>query len=82
MRSLPEIDPAWQDVLPERRPTPTTMPKGWKTGHGGDVACPHRDCSCCPDCAKREEVVEVYGQHFWEPSAIARFDLLKSMAAA
>jgi hypothetical protein len=57
----------------------TTMPKGWKTGHGGDVSCPHRDVSVCPDCAKRVEVVDVYGQAFWVSSAIARFDLLKSM---
>lgn len=42
----------------------TKMPRGWKTGHGGDVACQHRDVSCCPECAKRPEVVAVYGQHF------------------
>ena len=42
-----------------------TMPKGWREEHGGDLACAHRDCSCCPECAKRAEVVEVYGQHFW-----------------
>lgn len=60
----------------------TKLPKGWRTGHGGDVACPHRDCSCCPDCAKRAEVVSVYGQHFWVPSAMERLALLKQMEAA
>lgn len=54
----------------------TTMPKGWKTGHGGDVACPHRDCSCCPDCAKREEVVGVYGQHFWMADPVERAETI------
>lgn len=60
----------------------TTMPRGWREGHGGDVACPHRDCSVCRECARRAEVVEVYGQHFWIPDpaeriAMARMDGVK-----
>ena len=51
------------------------LPKGWQTGHGGDIACPHRDCSCCRECAKRPEVVEVYGQHFWVPDERERAKL-------
>jgi len=42
------------------------LPRGFRKGHGGDLACPHRDVSCCEACAqKHEEIVEVYGQHFW-----------------
>jgi hypothetical protein len=50
----------------------TKIPKGWREGHGGDVACPHRDCSCCPECAKRPEVLHIYGQHFWVPDEAER----------
>ena len=52
--------------------TANRLPKGWREGHSGDVACPHRDCSCCPDCAKRPEVTAVYGQHFWDPTGEVR----------
>jgi hypothetical protein len=48
------------------------LPAGWREGHEGDVACPHRDCSVCPDCSRREEVVEVYGRHFWIPAPLER----------
>lgn len=43
------------------------MPKGFhKNGRNGDIACPHRDISCCAACAKSHvEIVDVYGQHFW-----------------
>ena len=41
-------------------------PKGFREGHTGNLACPHRDVTCCPQCAaKHPEIVEVYGQHFW-----------------
>jgi len=52
--------------------TANRLPHGWREGHSGDVACPHRDCSCCPDCAKRPEVTAVYGQHFWDPTGEVR----------
>lgn len=43
------------------------MPRGFRTNQsGGNIACPHRDVTCCPACAKAYvEIVEVYGQHFW-----------------
>jgi hypothetical protein len=59
------------------------MPKGFRKGHGGDVACPHRDLSCCRECAKQHpELVDVYGQHFWVPVEADRAELLKSMEVA
>ena len=46
----------------DRRP----MPRGFREGRNGDLACPHRDVSCCPACAaKHPEIVEIGGQHFW-----------------
>jgi hypothetical protein len=53
------------------------MPRGFREGHGGDIACSHRDCSCCPECAKRPEVVEVYGQHFWIASVAERIEMAR-----
>lgn len=42
------------------------LPAGFREGHGGDLACPHRDVSCCDACAaQHSEIVDVYGQHFW-----------------
>lgn len=43
------------------------LPKGFRTGHCGDVACPHRDLSVCPECGSSDFLVEVYGQHFFAP---------------
>lgn len=41
-------------------------PRNFREGHTGNLACPHRDVSCCPACARaHEEIVEVGGQHFW-----------------
>lgn len=51
------------------------LPRGFREGHGGDLACPHRDCSCCTECATRPEVVEVFGQHFWVPEPAERATL-------
>ena len=42
------------------------MPRNFRKGHGGDLACKHRDLSVCPACeAAYPEVVNVYGQCFW-----------------
>lgn len=53
------------------------LPRGFREGHCGDVACPHRDLSCCPACAGSDFLVEVYGQHFFAPqgreAAVAEF---------
>lgn len=59
------------------------VPKGWREGHGGDLACPHRDCSVCPSCAATTpEAVEVYGVHLWIPDPADRDALRAQMAAA
>ena len=30
------------------------------------LVCQHRDISCCNECeAKYENIVEIYGQHYW-----------------
>ena len=55
------------------------LPEGWREGHGGDLACPHRDCSVCPACAARPEVLAVYGQHFWVPDPGERAELEEQM---
>lgn len=42
------------------------MPRSFRKGHDDSLACQHRDVSCCPQCAaKYEEIVDVYGKHFW-----------------
>lgn len=57
------------------------LPQGFLEGHSGDLACPHRDVSCCPACAHAHvEIVEVYGQHFWVANLAERVALRLSMA--
>lgn len=43
------------------------LPKGFRRGHQENIACPHRDITCCDDCAAKhsDNIVESYGQHFW-----------------
>ena len=42
------------------------MPRGFRAGHDGSLACPHRDVSCCEGCASAyPEIVDVMGAHFW-----------------
>jgi hypothetical protein len=56
------------------------MPRGFRVGHNGDLACPHRDVSCCDNCAKNNpEIVEVFGQHFWESDPVENATLRKEM---
>jgi len=44
----------------------TNPPPGFREGHSYDLACPHRDVSCCDDCANAHpEIVDVGGEHFW-----------------
>ena len=39
---------------------------GFRVGHDGSLACPHRGTSCCDECHDRhDEIVEVSGRHFW-----------------
>lgn len=56
-------------------------PPGFRDGHGGDLACPHRDLSCCDDCAKAHpEIVESAGRHYWVNDPVER-ELMQKLAA-
>lgn len=62
-----------------RRPGP---PSGWRHGHDGELACPHRDCSVCPGCAAaHDECVDVLGAHYWVADADERSALRERVAA-
>jgi len=52
---------------------------GYRTNADGSLACPHRDLSCCPTCAKHLGVVEVMGAHYFVPDADEREALLASI---
>lgn len=55
------------------------LPHSFREGHSGDLACPHRDVSCCSSCAHAHpEIVEVYGQHFWVADLAERVALKAS----
>ena len=42
-------------------------PKGFRGGFDEELACPHRDCSVCPECANRyANIIEVYGVDYAE----------------
>lgn len=57
------------------------LPRGFREDRDtGQLACPHRDISCCDECAKREDVVEVGGQHFWVPDSAERATLRAEIA--
>jgi hypothetical protein len=58
-------------------------PRGFREGHTGNLACPHRDVTCCPHCAAaHEEIVEIYGQHFWIADRVERMEMLANLAAS
>ena len=41
-------------------------PRGFREGLQEELACPHRDLSCCDECAaKYANIVESYGTHYW-----------------
>jgi len=64
------------------KPGRARLPRGFRRGHSDDLACPHRDVSCCPVCAEdNPEILEIYGQHFWMPDAAEREGLRSEMAA-
>ncbi len=51
----------------------TPLPHGFREGHQGDLACPHRDISCCPRCADHHpEIVDCLGVHYWIPDPVER----------
>jgi hypothetical protein len=55
-------------------------PRGFREGHDGSLACPHRDVSVCPTCAaKHAEIVDVYGRHFWVADPVERKQLIDDM---
>jgi len=55
-------------------------PPGFREGHMGDLACPHRDLSCCRDCvAAHAEIVDVVGAHYWVPDPHERRQLLAEL---
>jgi hypothetical protein len=58
----------------------TRLPKGFRRGHTDNLACPHRDVTCCPVCAaKYPEIIEVYGQHFWpDPAERAEIERMQA----
>ena len=59
----------------------SALPPGFREGHSGDLACPHRDVSCCRACAEAHpEIVEVYGQHFWVADPTERAELARMLA--
>jgi hypothetical protein len=46
-------------------------PAGFREGTQYELACPHRDLSCCPECAAAHpEINEVYGIHYWSPETL------------
>jgi len=52
------------------------LPRNFKEGHTGNLACPHRDVTCCDECAaKHIEIVEVFGQHFWLADQAERVEM-------
>ena len=60
----------------------TRKPTGWKTGHGDDLSCNHRDCSVCRICeATYANVVEVWGAHYWVRDYAEWLEFVKEMAS-
>lgn len=56
--------------------------KGFRESTSGDLACPHRDVSCCRACAAaHKEIVLVFGQHFWTVSEGEKQELLQAMSS-
>jgi hypothetical protein len=59
------------------------LPRGFRRGHDDSLACVHRDCSCCRECAaKHAEIVEVGATHFWVPDAAERAEIAKIQGGA
>lgn len=57
------------------------LPRGFRRDHDDSVICPHRDLSCCDECAsKHEEIIEVVGRHYWVADKKERDELLKCEA--
>lgn len=56
--------------------TQTTAKFNFITGDEGNLICRHRDLSCCNTCANEyDEIVDIYGKHFWIDDAELRAEL-------
>jgi len=55
------------------------LPRGFRQGFDGDIACPHRDLSVCPTCAleHQPEIVESFGRHYWVTDPAERTELAR-----
>jgi hypothetical protein len=52
------------------------LPAGFREGHAGDLACPHRDMTVCNMCQlEHPEIISIGGQGFWMPDPAERRDL-------
>ncbi len=56
-------------------------PAGYRLDPDGAVACPHRDCSCCPECeAAHVEILDLLGRHFWISDPRERAELREALS--
>jgi hypothetical protein len=59
------------------------LPKGFREDRRtGQVACPHRDLSCCATCAPSDFLVEVHGQHHFAMLGRAAHEQIRAAYAA
>lgn len=59
------------------------LPKSFRRGHDDSLACPHRDVSCCGECAaKHVEIVEIGSTHFWVPDVAERAEIARLQGGA
>jgi hypothetical protein len=55
----------------------TGLPQGFREGHAGDLACPHRDLTTCSACqAEHAEIAILGGQAFWIANPAERAESL------
>ena len=55
----------------------TGLPQGFREGHAGDIACPHRDLTTCGACqAEHAEIAILGGQAFWIANPAERAESL------
>ena len=55
----------------------TGLPQGFREGHAGDLACPHRDLTTCSACqAEHAEIAILGGQAFWISNPAERAESL------
>lgn len=75
---MPNMAPAAPVVV-----KPAGVPTGFREGTQGELACPHRDLSCCAPCVgAHEEIVEIYAVHYWVPDEKERAEHRRLMNEA